>query len=91
LLDFLGIAIFHSDAKSINKRPPLGGLSQLLSLFAHANDTLRRDCRNAKASPAKPISIIAHVEGSGIAPGTTPLKKLIPLSWGVLGPKVIEV
>jgi hypothetical protein len=28
------------------------------------NDTLHRDCRNAKPRPAKPSSIIAQVEGS---------------------------
>jgi hypothetical protein len=32
-----------------------------------AIDTFRRDCRSAKPSPAKPINIIAQVEGSGTA------------------------
>jgi hypothetical protein len=36
-------------------------------MLVQANDTLRRDCRNAKAKPANPISIIAQVEGSGTA------------------------
>jgi hypothetical protein len=35
-----------------------------------ANDTLRRDRRNAKPNPAKPSNIIAQVAGSG-TPGVT--------------------
>jgi hypothetical protein len=34
-------------------------------LLVHATGTLRRDCLNAKPRPAKPSSIMAHVEGSG--------------------------
>ena len=46
----------------------LGGVGltgQLLAgQAAWANDTLRRDCRNTKPRTAKPISIVALVEGS---------------------------
>jgi hypothetical protein len=31
----------------------------------YANDTLHRDCRNAKPRPTNPISIMTHVVGSG--------------------------
>jgi hypothetical protein len=37
----------------------------------YANDTPRRDCWNANPRPAKPISIVAQVEGSG-AEATAP-------------------
>src|SRR6516225_2928098 len=56
----------HGVAFSEKKKTAESG-SLFLSrcLLFQANDTLRRDCRNAKPRPAKPISIIAHVLGSG--------------------------
>jgi hypothetical protein len=44
-----------------------------------ANDTLRRDRRNAKPSPANPISIIAQVDGSGTPICTVKLSASAPL------------
>ena len=40
---FVGIALLSLNAKSKQERPPLDGLSQLLSLFVHINDALRRE------------------------------------------------
>jgi hypothetical protein len=66
LLDFLGIAVLFTQMRSPYKKGrQVGGLPQHLSLLVQANDTLRRDCLKAKPSPAKPSSIMAHVEGSG--------------------------
>ena len=43
-----------------------------------ANDTLRRDWRNAKPRPAKPISIMAQVAGSGMEETVT-LSRTLPI------------
>src|SRR4029077_1656994 len=66
LVDLLGIAVRFTQTPSPHQKGRhLGGLPKLLSLSVYANDTLRRDCRNAKPSPAKPSNIMAHVEISG--------------------------
>ena len=44
---------------------PISIIAPISIFVIQANDTLRRDRRNAKPRPAKPISIIAQVEGSG--------------------------
>jgi hypothetical protein len=60
-----------------------GGLSLLcVWLVIYANDTLRRDCRQANPNPRKPTSIIAHVEASGAAaadcdPGRWPQAEMV--------------
>ena len=46
-----------------------------------ANDTLRRDWRNAKPRPAKPSSIMAQVAGSGMAAtvDNVTLSRILPI------------
>jgi hypothetical protein len=44
-------------------------------LLFQANDTLRRDCRNAKPRAENPSSIIAKVEGSWLIFAISSLKQ----------------
>jgi hypothetical protein len=50
-----------------NKTAEVAVSSYLDVWLVQANDTLRRDCRNAKPRPTNPISIIAQIEGFGTA------------------------
>ena len=77
----MGVAAARSIMLHKAERPPRRRPFCGVDETDQANDTLRRDWRNAKPRPAKPSSIMAQVAGSGMAAtvDTVTLSRILPI------------